>query len=307
VEASLVKTERVIDQNYKMLYPTVYKTAQLSKLKVFYREAGNPASPTVLLLHGFPTSSHMFRNLIPALAPYAHLVAPDLPGFGNTESPTDGTFTYTFDNLALTVEELVEHLGLKSYFVYLMDYGAPTGFRLAIAHPERVLGLIVQNGNAYSEGLTPFWDDLKKYWKDRSPETEKPIRPILSFEATKSQYIVGAQDESKVSPDTWHHDYYFLTQPGHDQIQLDLFYDYRSNIPLYPTFHEYFRKYQWPTLIVWGKNDFIFGVDGAKAFLRDLPKAELHLLNGGHFVLEEYLDEAAKYMKDFIIATAKSA
>lgn len=290
-----------------MSYPTAYKTAQLSQLKVFYREAGDPASPTVLLLHGFPTSSHMFRNLIPALAPVAHLVAPDLPGYGNTESPTDGSFDYTFDNLALVVGELAEHLGLKKYFIYLMDFGAPTGFRLAMAHPERVIGLIVQNGNAYEEGLTPIWGDIRKYWVDRTPEKAKPILPMFSMDFTKMQYSEGTQDMTKVSPDTWHHDYYFLTRPGREQIQLDLFYDYRTNIPFYPTLQEAFRKYQWPTVIVWGKNDFIFGVEGAKAFHRDLPKAELHLLNGGHFLLEEYLDESAKYMKDFIVATAKSA
>lgn len=279
-----------------------HRHAQLSELKVFYREAGDPRKPTMLLLHGFPTSSHMFRRLIPLLAPEMHVVAPDLPGFGYTESPPASTFEYTFDHLADTVEELLQHLHITRFFVYIMDYGAPTGLRLVEAHPERILGLVVQNGNAYEEGLTAFWEPLRKLWKDRTPETEAPLRAFLSLEGTRSQYVDGVKDVGKVSPDNWVNDMFFLQQPGHDQIQLDLFYDYRHNLLRYPGFQATFRKHQFPTLIVWGKNDGIFGVAGATAFLRDLPHAELVLLDGGHFVLEDHLTEVANHIVRFVTA-----
>jgi len=282
-------------------YNTVhYRKRKLSQLNVFYREAGDPQKPTMLLLHGFPTSSHMFRNLIPLLAKDMHVIAPDLPGFGYTDTPTDGSFEYTFDNLAKVIGELVDQLGLQRYYVYVMDYGAPTGFRLIEAHPERVAGLVVQNGNAYSEGLTSAWDNIRRYWADRSKENADAILPMFSFDFTRQQYTFGAKDISKISPDNWHMDYFFLQQPGHTKLQLDLFYDYQTNLKRYDGFHEVFRKYQFPTLIVWGKNDMFFNEAGAKAFLRDLPKAELHFFDGGHFVVEEYLHEVADYMKKFV-------
>lgn len=256
----------------------------------------------MVLLHGFPTSSHMFRRLIPLLASEMHVVAPDLPGFGFTESPPATNFTYSFDHLANTVEELIQHLRITRFFVYIMDYGAPTGLRLMESHPERILGLVVQNGNAYEEGLTPFWVPLRKMWKNRTPETEAPLREFLTLEATQWQYVTGMKDVSKISPDNWVNDMFFLQQSGHDQIQLDLFYDYQSNLPRYPGFHTTFRKHQFPALIVWGQNDPIFGVEGAKAYLRDLPHAELVLLDSGHFVLEDHLEEVAAHMVRFVKA-----
>jgi pimeloyl-ACP methyl ester carboxylesterase len=277
-----------------------YRNLQLSKLNVFYREAGDSKKPTILLLHGFPTSSHMFRNLIPLLAKEMRVIAPDLPGFGYTESPIDGSFEYTFDNLAKVIEEFVEKLSLTKYFVYVMDYGAPTGFRLMEAHPERVAGLVVQNGNAYAEGLTDAWGNIRKYWKDRTKENANALLPLFSFEFTREQYVAGSKDISKISPDNWYLDYSILQKPGHTQIQLDLFYDYQNNLKRYERFHQVFRKYQFPTLIVWGKNDMFFNETGARAFLKDLPKAELHLLDGGHFVVEEYLHEVAGYMTSFV-------
>lgn len=277
-----------------------YRNASLSEVNVFYREAGDPSHPTILLLHGFPTSSHMFRNLIPLLACFLHVVAPDFPGFGYTESPPAADFAYTFDHLASTVEELIhDHLKIQRYYLYIMDYGAPVGLRIMEAHPDRVLGLVVQNGIAHKEGLTAFWDPIRAYWKDKTAANEAALLPLFTFDTTKYQYVTGARDVEKVSPDTWHLDYYFLALPGHTRIQLDLFYDYRTNLDRYPGFQATFRKYQYPTLIVWGKHDFIFGVPGAKAFLRDLPHAELHLLDGGHFVLEDHLLEIAGYILKF--------
>jgi pimeloyl-ACP methyl ester carboxylesterase len=276
-----------------------YRNASLSEVNMFYREAGDASNPTILLLHGFPSSSHMFRGLIPLLACFLHVVAPDYPGFGYTDSPPATDFAYTFDHLAGTVEELIHHLGIRSYFLYVMDYGAPVGFRIMEANPERVLGLVVQNGIAHEEGLTSFWDPIRKYWKDKNSANEEALLPLFTFDTTKSQYTIGAKDVEKVSPDAWYFDYYFLQLPGHTQIQLDLFYDYRTNLDRYPGFQATFRKYQYPTLIVWGKHDFIFGVPGAKAFLRDLPSAELHLLDGGHFVLEDHLKEVAEYILKF--------
>jgi pimeloyl-ACP methyl ester carboxylesterase len=289
-----------------------YLNAPLPQFNVFYREAGDPSGPTILLLHGFPTSSHMFRSLVPALALYMHVIAPDLPGFGlTTESQsasaaTDGTgFKYTFDNLAVVVEELIIYLGITNFFLYAMDYGAPTGFRLMAARPERILGLIVQNGNAYEEGLTDAWVNIRRYWKERTPEVEALIRPMFTLDFTRKQYVFGAKDETKISPDNWINDYYFLQQVGKDRIQLNLFYDYQNNLKLYPEWQKAFRKYQFPTLIVWGKNDFLFGPLGATAFKRDLPHAKLHFLDGGHFVLEEYLAPIANYIIKFVEEVTK--
>lgn len=283
-----------------MAPPVVYyREANLSSVKMFYREAGDPSDPTILLLHGFPTSSHMFRNLIPLLSVFLHVVAPDYPGFGYTTSPPVDKFDYTFDNLAATVEELIQKLELKNYYIYIMDYGAPVGLRLLKAHPERILGMVVQNGNAYEEGLTPFWDPIRKYWANKTTENETPLLSLFTLETTRSQYVTGVKDITRIPPENWSLDYYFLSQPGHTEIQLALFYDYQTNLKLYPSFHALFRKYQFPTLITWGKNDIIFGVPGAKAFLRDLPKAELHLLDGGHFVLEDHVDEVAQYILKF--------
>jgi pimeloyl-ACP methyl ester carboxylesterase len=267
------------------MVPTVaYRTVNIDGLEIFYREAGPKDAPTVLLLHGFPTSSHMFRNLIPALADEFHLVAPDYPGFGHSSAPPVDKFEYTFDKLADVVEKFTEKVGLKSYTLYVQDYGAPVGYRLAVKHPERVTGLVVQNGNAYEEGLdNDFWKPLKVYWKDRTEENAKPVRGFLGLDGTKWQYTHGVRNVEVISPDNWTIDQALLDRPGNKDIQLALFYDYRTNAPLYPTWQAYFRKHQPPTLIVWGKNDKIFPPEGAHSYKRDLKNVEFHLLDTGHF------------------------
>jgi pimeloyl-ACP methyl ester carboxylesterase len=278
----------------------LYKTAKVKGLDIFYREAGSPANPTLLLLHGFPTSSLMFRNLIPRLADRYHLVAPDYPGFGNSSAPPVDKFEYTFDNLAEVIDELAQALKLERYSLYVQDYGAPVGYRLAVKHPERVQALIVQNGNAYEEGLREFWTPIKAYWKDRSERNAEPLRKFLTYESTKWQYTNGARDVERISPDAWTADQYFLDRPGNEEIQLQLFYDYRSNPPLYPQWQAYFRKHQPPTLVAWGKNDFIFPAEGAEPYKRDLRNLEFHLLDTGHFALEEDEDLIAKLIRDFL-------
>jgi pimeloyl-ACP methyl ester carboxylesterase len=277
-----------------------YQTVKVENLDIFYREAGSPDHPTILLLHGFPTSSQMFRNLIPALANCYHLVAPDYPGFGNSSMPSINEFEYTFDHLTDIIEGFTNKLELKQYSLYLMDYGAPIGFRLATRHPERVQSLIIQNGNAYEEGLGEFWKPLKAYWQDRSAENEEKLRQFLTLEATKWQYTHGTHNPEAISPDNWNLDQSFLDRPGNQEIQLALFYSYGSNPPLYPQWQEYLRTYQPPTLIVWGKNDPIFPIEGAHSYQRDLNNLELHLLNTGHFALEEESKAIASYIRRFM-------
>ena len=269
-------------------------------LDIFYREAGAKDAPTILLLHGFPTSSQMFRNLIPALTDRFHLVAPDYPGFGNSSMPRVDEFDYTFDRLTDVIEDFTAALGLTRYSLYVMDYGAPVGFRLAVRHPERVQALIVQNGNAYEEGLREFWDPFRAYWQDRNAETAAPLAGFLNLEATKWQYTHGVRDVAAISPDTWIVDQYGLDRPGNRDIQLQLFYDYGSNPPVYPKWQAYFREYQPPTLVVWGKNDVIFPADGAHPYKRDLKTIEVHLLDTGHFALEEDGDVIAGHMRRFL-------
>jgi pimeloyl-ACP methyl ester carboxylesterase len=278
-----------------------HRTVKIDGLDIFYREAGPKDASTILLLHGFPTSSHMFRNLIPALADKYHVVAPDYPGFGYSSAPAVDKFEYTFDRLAEVVEKFTEKIGLKKYTLYVQDYGAPVGYRLAVKHPERVTGLVVQNGNAYDEGLdNDFWKPLKAYWKDRSEANAKPLRGFFKLEATKWQYTHGARNVEAISPDTWNLDQLLLDRPGNNDIQLSLFYSYGSNPALYPSWHEYFRKHQPPTLIVWGKNDTIFPAEGAHPYKRDLKNLEFHLLDTGHFALEEDGDQIAKLMREFL-------
>ncbi len=282
-----------------------YRTVKISGLDIFYREAGPEGAPTVLLLHGFPTSSHMFRNLIPALADKFHVVAPDYPGFGNSSMPPLGEFDYTFDNLALVVEKFTEALGLSRYTLYLQDYGAPIGFRLAVKHPERVQALVIQNGNAYEEGLRDFWIPLKAYWADRSEANATALRKFLELDATKWQYTHGVRRPEAVSPDNWLIDQYLLDRPGNKEIQLQLFYSYGSNPPLYPKWQAYFRRYQPRMLIVWGKNDQIFPAEGAYPYKRDLKDVEFHLLDTSHFALEEDLDVISTLMRRFLQETSE--
>ena len=286
--------------------PTMHKSVKVDGLDIFYREAGPKDAPTILLLHGFPTSSHMFRNLIPALSGRFHVVAPDYPGFGNSSMPSPDKFNYTFDHLAEVIEKFIAAIGLKKYSLYVMDYGAPVGFRIAAKHPMRVQALIVQNGNAYEEGLLKFWDPFKIYWKERTEANAKPLRDFFEIGATKWQYTHGVRNVEAISPDNWTVDQAFLDRPGNKEIQLQLFYSYGSNPPLYPQWQVYFRKYQPPTLVVWGKNDFIFPAEGAHPYLRDLKNIEFHLLNTGHFALEEDGDLIAKlirrFMKRFVVS-----
>ncbi len=277
-----------------------YRTANVDDVDVFYREAGPKDAPVLLLLHGFPTSSHMFRNLIPQLADKYHVIAPDYPGFGQSAMPDRAKFSYTFDNYAQTVDKLIHQLGLRRYALYVMDYGAPIGFRLASKDAERVTALIVQNGNAYEEGLQQFWDPIKAYWTTGGSTEREQIRWLTSIKATKWQYTNGVNDLSLVSPDTWTVDQALLDRPGNAEIQLDLFYDYRANIPRYPEWQAYFRKHKPPTLVVWGQNDAIFVAAGAAPYRRDIPNAEVHLFDTGHFALETHGPEIAKLMREFL-------
>jgi pimeloyl-ACP methyl ester carboxylesterase len=282
-------------------YPVTYhRTATVDGIKIFYREAGSKDAPVVLLLHGFPTSSHMFRNLIPALADKYHVIAPDYPGYGQSDMPSRATFKYTFDRFGELVGGLLEQLSVTRYAMYVMDYGAPVGWRLALKNPERISGLIVQNGNAYDEGLKEFWDPIKKYWNDGSDASRQALMKLVTLETTKFQYTDGMSDVSRISPDNWVQDQALLDRPGNAEIQMDMFYDYRTNLPLYPAVQAYFRKHQPPTLIVWGKNDFIFPADGAHPYKRDLPQVEFHLVNSGHFLLEDRFDEVTPLIRDFL-------
>jgi pimeloyl-ACP methyl ester carboxylesterase len=287
---------------------TTYKTVKVQGLDIFYREAGRKDAPTILLLHGFPTSSHMFRNLIPALADRFHLIAPDYPGFGHSSMPSVREFEYTFDNLATVIDAFTRELKLTKYSLYVQDYGAPVGYRLAVKHPERVQALIVQNGNAYDEGIAnAFWDPLRAYWKDRTPENAAPLLKALELEGTRWQYTHGVRRPELISPDTWRLDQALLDRPGNKDIQLQLFYDYGSNPRHYPEWQAFFRRYQPPTLIVWGKNDEIFPAAGAHPYTRDLPKAKVHLLDTGHFALEEEGVTIARLIREFFASTVNAS
>jgi pimeloyl-ACP methyl ester carboxylesterase len=278
-----------------------YHTAQVDGLTLFYREAGPKDAPAVVLLHGFPSSSHMFRELITRLGDKYHVVAPDYPGFGYSDAPSPDQYAYTFDHLADTVDHFLDLKGIAKYSIYIQDYGSPIGFRLATRHPERIQAIITQNGNAYDEGLSPFWAEfLYPYWKDPNPATEAKVRQLLTLDATKLQYLQGFRNPDDVSPDSYLFDQSKLDRPGNDKIQLALFYDYRNNPPLYPGWHKYLREKKPPVLVVWGKNDPVFAPAGAEAFLKDLPQAELHLLDTGHFALEEDGAEIAQIIRAFL-------
>jgi pimeloyl-ACP methyl ester carboxylesterase len=279
---------------------TNYEFCTVDGNKIFYREAGPKTAPAILLLHGFPTSSHMFRNLIPALADRYHVIAPDLPGFGFSDAPDRKQFRYTFENLAKTIDKFTKAVGLERYAIYVFDYGAPVGFRLALAHPERITAIISQNGNAYEEGLSQGWNPIQKYWNEPTEENRAALRDFLTPAATKSQYLYGVQKESLIAPETYSLDSALLARPGNDEIQLDLFLDYASNVALYPKFQEYFRTKRPPTLAVWGKNDPFFLPPGAEAFKRDNPEAEIHFYDTGHFALETHHQEIGAEIYRFL-------
>jgi pimeloyl-ACP methyl ester carboxylesterase len=277
-----------------------YRHAVIDGIKIFYREAGRTDAPVLLLLHGFPTSSHMFRDLIPLLADRFRVIAPDLPGFGFSDAPDTESLTYTFDRLAEVMDAFTETVGLARYAVYVFDYGAPVGFRLALRHPERVTAIISQNGNAYLEGLSDGWSPIRAYWHEPTPENRFALRSFLTPETTRWQYVHGVRDESLVAPESFTLDAALLARHGNDEIQLDLFGDYASNIALYPAFQAYFRAHRPPLLAVWGKNDPFFLPAGAEAFKRDIPRAEVTFFDTGHFALETHASEIAEAIGAFL-------
>lgn len=281
-------------------YPTSHKTVKVDGLDIFYREAGDKSKPVILLLHGFPSSSHMYRDLIRDLAPFYHVIAPDYPGFGQSSAPGVKEFTYTFDNLATIVEHFIDLLGIKKASLYLQDYGGPIGMRIATRRPEFVQSLIIQNANAYTDGLGEALAPLVAYIQNPNSETEKGARFILSLEGTRWQYTDGAENVERISPDSYITDQFYLDRKGNDEIQLALFRNYGSNLALYDTWHEYFRKNTPPTLVVWGRNDKLFTAPGGDAYKKDNPKAEVHQLNGGHFVLEEHHRQVAELIHQFL-------
>jgi pimeloyl-ACP methyl ester carboxylesterase len=277
-----------------------YHAAEVDGLKVFYREAGATKASKLLLLHGFPSSGHMFRDLIPLLADRFHIVAPDLPGFGQSDMPPRAQFGYTFDNIATVIDRFTEVVGFGQFAVYLFDYGAPTGFRIATKHPDRVTAIISQNGNAYEEGLSDGWNPIRTYWQDPSETNRKSLRAFLAPETTRWQYLHGVSDKASVSPDGITLDNFYLARPGADEVQLDLFGDYKSNVALYPTFQNYFREHQPRLLAVWGKNDPFFLPAGAEAFKRDIPNADVRFFDTGHFALETHAAPIAAAIREFL-------
>jgi len=296
-----MRTDQKAGQNG--IFPTSIRKVEADGVNVFYRAAGDISAPVVLLLHGYPASSFMFRELIPRLANSYHVIAPDLPGFGFTEVPADRKYVYSFDQLALTIEAFTKALKIDRYAIYVFDYGAPTGFRLAMAHPERVTAIVTQNGNAYEEGLSDAWDPIRKYWVEPTAANRDVLRRnILTLEGTRWQYTHGVSHPDSVPPESYTLDCALLERPGNKDIQLDLFLDYASNVKLYPKFQEYFRKSQPPLLAIWGKNDPFFVPAGAEAFRRDLPKARIEFLDTGHFALETHVTEIAEAMGTFLAA-----
>jgi pimeloyl-ACP methyl ester carboxylesterase len=277
-----------------------YHSVEIRGLDIFYREAGPANAPTVLLLHGFPSSSRMWEPLLPLLADKYHLIAPDYPGFGHSSAPSPSSFEYTFDNLARVMDELTTRLGITSYVLFMQDYGGPIGFRMALAHPERVRAIIVQNAVAHEQGLSPLWEARKKYWADPAHELANLKANFTSFEATRQRHIGSSPHPDRYDPDTWSDEYAFLTRPGQADIQTTLFLDYRTNVASYPRWQNWLRKLQPPTLVVWGKYDPSFTVAGATAYAGDVPKAEIHILDAGHFALDEATDQIAPLVRDFL-------
>lgn len=287
-------------EDIKSQHATMYRSLEVDGVNIAYREAGNPKNPTIVLLHGFPSSSHQYRKVLNQLSDEYHLIAPDYPGFGNSDFPSPDDYIYTFDNLANSIDGLLEKLGLTSYALMIQDYGAPVGFRIATAHPERVTAIINQNGNAYKEGLGEAWGDVRKFWANRNTETEKALLPVFSLEGLKWQYTHGTRNPETVNPDTWHLDYVRLSRPSAHKVNLDLFYDYQNNIKQYPKWQQYLRDNQPPMLIVWGKNDLFFPESGAEAYKKDVKKIDYNIYNTGHFALEEEGEAIISKIRSFM-------
>ena len=283
-----------------MMMMTTFNTVDIDGQNVFYREAGEKDAPVLLLMHGFPSSSHMFRDLIPALSDTYRVIAPDMPGFGFSDTPDRKDFTYNFENLTNVIDGFVETLGLDHYAIYIFDYGAPVGLRLAMCHPERVTAIISQNGNAYIDGLSSAWNPIRKYWEAPTDDNREALRHLLTLETTMWQYTHGVANKKRIAPEAYTLDSALMARPGNDEIQLDLFLDYASNVALYPTFHDYFRSHRPPMLVVWGQNDPFFLPQGANAFKRDIPDVEIRLFDAGHFALETHYLEIAAAIRDFL-------
>lgn len=292
------------DSNQKMhnTNSTLHKTVTVDELSVFYREAGDPTNPKLVLLHGFPASSHQYRNLISVLASHFHIVAPDYPGFGNSDLPSTDKFGYTFDRLSEIVEDFLKAIGFTNFGLYMQDYGGPVGFRILSRHPDWLDWLIIQNTNAYEVGFTTAWDGFRNaLWKNRTPETEEPLAAFLQLEAIKQVYLYGHKNPGLISPDNWNMDFRFMERPNARQVQMDLFYDYRTNVALYPQWQKFLREHQPKTLIFWGQNDIFFTREGGEAYLKDLPNAEIYRLDSGHFAVEDYLDEITNNINRFYL------
>lgn len=292
-----------INQSKSMIQknPTLFKTINIDGVNIAYREAGSPQNPTIVLLHGFPSSSHQYRKVLSQLSDDYHLIAPDYPSFGNSDFPSESEYEYTFDNIAKTMDAFLEKKNIDSYALMIQDYGAPIGFRIATAHPERVTAIINQNGNAYLDGLGEAWAGIRALWKDRNPDTERAILPSFSLDGLKWQYTHGTGNIETINPDTWHLDYLRLSRPNAHQVNMDLFYDYQNNLKLYPKWQQYLRDNQPPLLIVWGKNDAFFPESGATAFKNDVREIDYNIYDTGHFALEEYGDEIIEKIRIFMM------
>jgi pimeloyl-ACP methyl ester carboxylesterase len=306
INSTSVAAEEPHHNSHQLTDTVHYEYANVDGLKIFYREAGNPSSPTILLLHGFPTSSHMYRDLIPLLADKYHVIAPDLPGFGFSDAPDRTKYKYTFENLAKTMDRFTEVIGQKQFAIQVFDYGAPTGYRMALNHPERITAIITQNGNAYEAGLGDAWDPIKKYWKNPTLKNREALRQFLKPEGLAWQYTFGVSDTSLIAPETYTLDSAWMAKGENEEIQLDLFLDYANNVALYPKFQEYFRQYTPPLLAVWGKNDPFFIPAGAEAHKKDLPNAEVHIYDAGHFALESNLPEISAEIRKFLAKNLKN-
>jgi pimeloyl-ACP methyl ester carboxylesterase len=290
---------------YSTTTTILHRTVTVDGLSIFYREAGNQSNPKLVLLHGFPASSHQYRNLILALADHFHVVAPDYPGFGNSDMPNPDKFNYTFDRLSEIMEDFLKTIGFTHFGLYMQDYGGPIGFRIITRHPEWLEWLIIQNANAYEVGFTTAWDGLRALWKNRTPETEEPLYGFLQLGGIRQIYLYGHKNPEAISPDNWNMDFRFMERPDARRVQMDLFYEYRSNVEMYPKWQEFLHRYQPKTLIFWGQNDIIFSREGGEAYLKDLPNAEIHRLDTGHFAVEDCLDEIASGIHRFYLEKVK--